>query len=110
VSAPNLKPAELQLLRNVFRQHPEVKIVKVFGSRAKGTSAPGSDIDLALWGDIDALGAESIAAELDELPTAYKYDIKPFHLIKLKPLREHIERVGITVYPEEEVTNGSRGN
>jgi hypothetical protein len=46
-------------------------------------------------------GAESIAAELDELPTAYKYDVKAFHLIALRPLREHIERVGITVYPRE---------
>ena len=29
-------------------------------------------------------------------------DTKPFHLIKLAPLREHIERVGIIVYPAEE--------
>jgi predicted nucleotidyltransferase len=85
----------------VFHRHPEIKTVKLFGSRAKGTNAPSSDIDLALWGDVDALRAESIAAELDELPTAYKYDVKPFHLIKLRPLREHIERVGITVYPPE---------
>jgi len=50
---------------------------------------------------VDALRAESIAAELDDLPTPYKYDVKPFDLIKLRPLREHIQRVGITVYPEE---------
>jgi uncharacterized protein len=97
-----LNPDELALLRGVFHRHPEIKTVKLFGSRAKGTSAPSSDIDLALWGEVDALHAESIAAELDELPTAYKYDLKPFHLITLRPLREHIERVGITVYPEEE--------
>jgi uncharacterized protein len=100
MNIPGLKPTELALLRGVFHRHPEIKTVKLFGSRAKGTNAPSSDIDLALWGDIDALHAESIAAELDELPTAYKYDVKPFHLIKLRPLREHIERVGITVYPE----------
>jgi uncharacterized protein len=101
MKTPDLKPDELALLRRVFHRHPEIKSVKLFGSRAKGTSAPSSDIDLALWGDVDALRAESIAAELDELPTAYKYDVKPFHLIKLRPLREHIERVGITVYPAE---------
>jgi predicted nucleotidyltransferase len=98
----DLQPDELALLLRVFHRHPEIKTVKLFGSRAKGTHAPSSDIDLALWGEVDALGAESIAAELDELPTAYKYDVKPFHLIKLQPLREHIERVGITVYPKEE--------
>jgi predicted nucleotidyltransferase len=98
----SLKPSELGMIRGVFRRHPEVKAVKLFGSRAKGTHAPCSDIDLALWGDVDALRAETIAAELDELPLPYQYDVKPFHLIKLRPLREHIERVGITVYPEDE--------
>jgi uncharacterized protein len=97
----DLKPDELALLQEVFHRHPEIKTVKLFGSRAKGTHAPSSDIDLALWGEVDALCAEAIAAELDELPTAYEYDVKPFHLITLRPLREHIERVGITVYPKE---------
>jgi len=101
MKTPALKPSELGMIRRVFRRHPEIEIVKLFGSRAKGTHAPGSDIDLALWGDVDALRAESIAAELDELPLPYQYDVKPFHLIRLRPLREHIERVGITVYPEE---------
>ena len=98
---PALNADELFLLRSVFGRHPEITAVKLFGSRAKGTEAPGSDIDLALWGDVDGLGAEAIAAELDELPTPYKFDVKPFHLIKLKPLCEHIERVGITVYPAD---------
>ena len=102
MKTPALKPGELGMLRKVFHRHPEIKAVKLFGSRAKGTHAISSDIDLALWGDVDALRAESIAAELDELPLPYRYDVKPFHLIKLRPLREHIERVGITVYPEED--------
>ena len=95
-----LTPEELVLLRQVFSRHAEIKTVKLFGSRAKGIHASGSDIDLALWGEVDALRAEAIAAELDELPLPYRYDVKPFHLIKLRPLREHIERVGITVYPQ----------
>ncbi|MBU6401748.1 MAG: nucleotidyltransferase domain-containing protein [Verrucomicrobia bacterium] len=88
-------------LRRVFARHPEVKTVKLFGSRAKGTNTANSDVDLALWGDVDALQAEAIAAELDELPTPYKYDVKPFDLIGLPSLREHIQRVGIVVSPEE---------
>ena len=88
-------------MRSVFARYSEVKTVKLFGSSAMGTNTPNSDIDLALWGDVDALRAVSIAAELDELPTLYKYDVKPFDLITLRPLREHIQRVGITVYPEE---------
>ena len=100
MKTPPLTPAELALLHGVFRHHPEITAIKLFGSRAKGTHAPQSDVDLALWGDVDALRAEAIAAELDELPLPYHYDVQPFDAIKLRPLREHIERVGITLYPE----------
>ena len=94
-----LSPHELELIISVFRKHPEVAAAKVFGSRAKGSSTPSSDVDLALWGDIDALCSEGIASELDELPLAYRFDVKSFDLIKLQTLREHIERVGIAIYP-----------
>jgi predicted nucleotidyltransferase len=101
MKTPGLQPAELALLRAVFGRHPEIRAVKLFGSRAKGTPAPCADVDLALWGELDALRAEAIAAELDELPLPYKYDVTAFDLIRFRPLREHIERVGITVYPEQ---------
>jgi predicted nucleotidyltransferase len=97
---PPLTPDEIALLQGVFLRHPEVTRVKLFGSRAKGTHGPNSDIDLALWGDVDDLRAEAIAAELDELPLPYHFDVQPFDTITLKPLREHIERVGIALYPE----------
>ena len=95
-----LEPREAALLAGVFRAHPEISEVRIFGSRAKGTHKPESDVDLALWGDVTALKAESIAAELDELPLPYRFDVVAFDLIKLQPLREHIERVGIRLYPE----------
>jgi predicted nucleotidyltransferase len=101
MKTPALTSEELLQMRSVFARHPEVKTVKLFGSRATGTNTPSSDIDLALWGDVDALRAESIAAELDELPTPYKYDVKPFDLITLPSSRQDIQRVGITVYPED---------
>ncbi len=96
---PPLAPAELEQLRSIFRRHPEVRAVKLFGSRAKGTHTARSDVDLALWGTVDALGAEQIAAELDELPLPYLYDVQAFAHIRLPSLREHIERVGVPLYP-----------
>jgi predicted nucleotidyltransferase len=94
-----LTAAEIELFRSVFRRHPEITEVRLFGSRAKGTDAPYSDVDLALWGNVDALHAQSIAAELDELPLPYCYDVQLFESIRLRSLREHIERVGILLYP-----------
>ncbi|CAN5150500.1 nucleotidyltransferase domain-containing protein [soil metagenome] len=95
---PALSPSELALLTGVFRAHPEVREVKLFGSRAKGTQTPHSDVDLAVFGNVGALQSEAMAAELDELPLPYHYDVKPFAAISLRALREHIERVGITIY------------
>lgn len=94
-----LSRQELELIISVFRKHPEVAAAKVFGSRAKGTSTPISDVDLALWGDVDGLRAVRIAGELDDLPLPYRFDIKSFDLIERQTLKEHIERVGIAVYP-----------
>ena len=99
MTALALTERELKLITQVFRRHPEVVAARVFGSRAKGTHTPRSDVDLAVWGDVDAIGAEAISAELDELPLPYRFDVKPFGLIKLQALREHIERVGLPVYP-----------
>lgn len=99
MKTPPLTPAELALLNDVFRRHPEITAVRLFGSRAKGTHAPHSDIDLAVWGEVNALQAEALAAELDELPLPYRYDVKPFASIELRSLREHIERVGLPLYP-----------
>jgi hypothetical protein len=89
-----LTDRETSLISSVLNQHPEVSQVKLFGSRAKGCHTPVSDIDLALWG-VSALQAESIAAELDELPLPYRFDIKAFESIKQDSLREHIQRRGI---------------
>ena len=94
-----LTPHELDLVTSVFRRHPEVAAARIFGSRAKGTHTPRSDVDVAIWGKVDALSAEAIAAELDELPLPYRFEVKPFESIKLGSLREHIVRVGIPFYP-----------
>lgn len=53
MKAPPLKPAELELVRSVFRLHPEVTSATLFGSRAKGTHTHRSDVDLVVAGDIE---------------------------------------------------------
>ena len=97
---PGLTPEELALITGVFRRHPEVCMAKLFGSRAKGTHSVRSDVDLVVWGAVDPLRAEAIAAELDELPLPYRFEVQAFDHIAHLELREHIERVGIYVYPE----------
>ena len=100
MTEPGLQPTEQELVRSELRQHPEVHRATLFGSRAKGTHHARSDVDLALSGELGFLGAEAIAAELEELPLPYRFDVQSLEQINLAPLLEHIQRVGIQIYPE----------
>lgn len=101
MSADPLSVAELGLLRNIFFRYPQICKVMIFGSRAKGTHRPHSDVDLAVWGKVEELQLEEMAAELDELPLPYRFDVLAFDSITSAPLREHIQRVGLTIYLAE---------
>lgn len=96
---PPLKPAELDMVRSIFRRHPEVTSATLFGSRAKGTHSDRSDVDLVVTGDVEPLRAEAIASEMDELPLPYRFEVQPLDHIHYRPLLEHIKRVGILIYP-----------
>jgi predicted nucleotidyltransferase len=101
MSAPEfgLPPATLDTIRRILADVPAVKKAVIYGSRAKGTHRPGSDIDLSLMGeglDLDTLG--KIATLLEESPIPYEVDLSVFELIEHQALREHIERVGQVFY------------
>lgn len=101
MTGTGLSKRDLDLIRAILRRHPEVTQAVLYGSRAKGTHRSESDIDLTLSGDIDAMGAENVAAELEELPLPYRFDVSAFATIQSPALREHIRRVGRTVYQRE---------
>ena len=107
MNPPPLSAREAGLLATIFRAHPEISEVRLFGSRAKGCHSPHSDVDLALWGNLGDLQAGAIAAELDELPLPYHFDVMVFDSIKLQALREHIERVGIRLYPDTKLAGNT---
>jgi predicted nucleotidyltransferase len=92
-----LEPKDLELIRQVFRRHPEVREVRVFGSRAAGRFEDYSDIDLALWGDLNPALIARIRGELEELPLPYTFDVQAYDAIKHPPLKRHIDEIGKTV-------------
>jgi len=89
------------MVRAVLARHPEVSEAKVFGSRALARHRPESDVDLALYGDVDEVLANRIAGELDELPLPYAFDVCAYPQIRYVPLREHIDRVGCRLFVRE---------
>lgn len=93
-----LNERTLGLMQSVFQADQEIEEVLLFGSRAKGNYRPGSDIDLALIGPESLRHEVSVAGQLDELPLLYTFDVLSYNCIKHQPLRDHIDRVGISIY------------
>jgi len=88
----------LELIVSVFTKHPEIRKAHIYGSRALGTYRDNSDIDIALWGDINELLLAKIASELDELPLPYLFDLITYHEITHDNLKEHIDSCSIEIY------------
>lgn len=94
-----LKEEELKQLTQKLTNYPEIEEAILYGSRAKGTYKPFSDIDLCLKGDkITTQLVSRIYLALDELLLPYQIDLSVLHTLKNKELVEHIKRVGIVVY------------
>lgn len=89
---------ELTAIRTVLARHPEVDRAVIFGSRAKGTHKHNSDVDICVDGKVDALMAEALAAELEEMPSPYRFDVVAYSTISNEELRKHIDRVGVEVF------------
>ena len=98
-----LSERELDLICSVLRRHPQIAKAVLYGSRAKGTQRPESDIDLTLFGDVDPMGAERVASELEELPLPYRFDVSSYAAIRSEALLDHIHRVGVVVYESDPV-------
>ena len=91
-----LPEPDLREILRVLAAHPRIRKARLFGSRAKGTHSPGSDVDLALEGDITFDLLREVSAALNQESTLpYRFDILDFSTIESEELREHIERVGI---------------
>ena len=84
-------------LLNYFQSKPEIELVKIYGSRAKGTFHNGSDIDFAVWAE-ENTNFSRIAGELYDLPTPYKFDVTDYKTLSHENLKASIDRDGIEFY------------
>ena len=86
-------------LQEVFRRHPNIQKVLIFGSRAKGNYREGSDIDLAAIGyNLNYNLLLSILTEIDDLELLYSVDLLDYQKTLNTPIGEHIDRVGQVFY------------
>ena len=87
-------------MQRLFRQEPSIEQVWLYGSRAKGTFQPGSDIDLALIGDtISRHAVSQIHAVLEEeSPIPFFFDVVHWDTIANEKLKHEIQRTAQLLY------------
>jgi predicted nucleotidyltransferase len=92
------RPA-VEKLRRVFADWPQIRQATLYGSRAKGTQRPGSDIDLTLESeDLTLTQLLAIENQIDDLLLPWMVDLSLKQDIDNPALLEHIGRVGRVFY------------
>mgnify|MGYP000635613206 CR=1 FL=1 len=100
-----LSDATVRKIHGVLAGFPQVEKALLYGSRAKGTFKPGSDIDLTLFGtELDFSLLARIDAALDDLLLPYEIDLSVFSDLKQPDLLDHIRRVGVVLYERSHET------
>ena len=85
----------LDALRQVFARHATINQVLVFGSRARGTARPGSDIDLAVVApQMTDAEFSTLWNEIDALPILFKIDLLHWDRITNPALKDNALRDG----------------
>ena len=83
---------------DVLRKYPQIDRAVIFGSRAKGNHKRYSDIDIAVFSDIDSSFVNDISSDLDELDIIYYTDVIHYEKVSNHEIKAHIDRVGIEIF------------
>ena len=100
-----LRDTDLEYIVQVLSKFPEIEKALIFGSRAKGTHKPGSDVDIAIVGEcitFDTISKVRFQLE-EESPMPYFFDIVDYTHLEHLELKEHIDRVGKTIWDKKKV-------
>ncbi len=94
-----IEEGEWEKVFSVFSHFPHIKKAILFGSRAKGTNKPFSDVDIALVGEALSLNDLLLLKnEIDDLLLPYEFDFCIYKDLKNAELKSHIARRGVEVY------------
>lgn len=97
--AYGLTDIELQKLTAALSSASGVKRAVLYGSRAKGTNRPFSDIDITLTGDnLSRHDLNAVSRALNDLLLPYQIDLSLFESLKNKDLIDHINRYGVEIF------------
>ncbi len=94
-----LKEEQWDMLAGVFARNPKIDKVVLYGSRAKGTYKPFSDVDITLVGDeLSVADLSDTINAIDDLLLPYMFDVSLYHQLNSPELLDHICRRGVVVF------------
>ena len=90
---------EMKMMHDIFAQTVNIDKVILYGSRAKGTYKPFSDVDITLVGDqLTEEDLTDVMFRLEESSLPYFCDVSLFKNLSSPDLISHIQRMGKTIY------------
>lgn len=93
-----LTEKELHYIQEQLARYPQIEEVKIFGSRATGNYKSGSDVDIALYGEINLQTLAKIKSNLEEKgPLPYFFDLVIYNQITNPDLKNHIDQFGVRI-------------
>jgi len=91
----------INTLQTLLRKYPGIENAVIYGSRAKGSFRPGSDIDLTLYTDSGFTHDDlaNLRRDFEDSDMPYFVDVSVFSELTNAALRDHIARVGKSLLP-----------
>jgi len=95
-----LAESDLSYIVNEIKSFAEIEKAVIFGSRARGDYKPGSDIDIAIYGEkINFQTVSFLHANLeDEGPLPYFFDIVDYTHSDSEELKAQIDLLGSVIF------------
>lgn len=90
----------IEKISALFAGYNCIREAVLFGSRAKGNYRNGSDIDIALKGElINSKILTQLELDYENLYLPWKLNLVVYDGISNEELKDHIDRVGKRIYP-----------
>ena len=89
-----LSKISYEKIKKIIQKYPEYQF-KVFGSRARGNYKEGSDIDIAVYGELKNQDKIKILNDFDLLDIPYMIDIVFYEDLTKTELKTAIDQEGI---------------
>ncbi len=94
IAKTGIAPETLEHIVTALRQHG-VTAALLFGSRARGDYNDRSDIDIAVFGEVED---GKLWVALEDLPTIHKIDVVYFSQLTNEALKANIQRDGVPLF------------